>query len=154
VVLKAKLPLHVKVEALFHLTNNFAYVFLIVLALLQIPNMVLRQGMSVPELLLLDIPLFAATSGSIVLFYLTTHRALYNDIGEAIGRLPLMMALGIGLSLNNARAVLEGLFGRDTEFVRTPKHGVTRSNESWTKKKYKAGKSFYALLELGFGLYF
>ncbi|MCZ7686045.1 MAG: glycosyltransferase family 2 protein [Sandaracinaceae bacterium] len=45
IVLRAKLPLHVKLEALFHLTNNFAYVFLIVLAVLQLPNMVLRQGM-------------------------------------------------------------------------------------------------------------
>lgn len=154
VVLKAKLPLHVKIEALFHLTNNFAYVFLILLAMLQIPNMVLRQGMSVPELLLLDIPLFVATSGSIVLFYLTTHRALYTNLWEAVRRLPLMMALGIGLSLNNARAVVEGLFGRDTEFVRTPKHGVTGKAESWTKKKYKAGKSVYALIELGFAAYF
>ncbi len=154
IVLRAKLPLHVKLEALFHLTNNFAYVFLIVLAVLQLPNMVLRQGMSVPELLLLDVPLFAATSGSIVLFYLTTHRALYNGVWEAIRRLPLMMALGIGLSLNNARAVVEGLFGGPSEFVRTPKHGVTRTEESWTKKKYKAGKNFYALLEFLFGLYF
>ncbi|HEY8432032.1 MAG TPA: glycosyltransferase [Sandaracinaceae bacterium] len=154
IVLRAKLPLHVKIEAIFHLTNNFAYVFLILLAILQLPNMILRQQMSVPELLLLDVPLFAATSGSIVLFYLTTHRALYNDLWEAVRRLPLMMALGIGLSLNNARAVLEGLFGGPSEFVRTPKHGVTRNSESWTKKKYKAGKSFYALLELAFGLYF
>ncbi len=154
IVLRAKLPLHVKLEAIFHLTNNFAYVFLILLALLQLPNMILRQGMSAPELLLLDVPLFAATSGSIVLFYLTTHRALYNSLWEAIRRLPLMMALGIGLSLNNARAVIEGLFGGPSEFVRTPKHGVTQVSESWTKKKYKAGKNFYALLEFSFGLYF
>ena len=73
------IPFHVKMEALFHLTNNFAYVFLIVLAILQLPNMLLRQSMSVPELLLLDVPLFAATSGAMVLFYLTTHRALYNE---------------------------------------------------------------------------
>ncbi len=154
IVLRAKLPLHVKLEAIFHLTNNFAYVFLILLALLQLPNMLLRQNMNAPELLLLDVPLFAATSGSIVLFYLTTHRALYNNLWEAIRRLPLMMALGIGLSLNNARAVVEGTFGQNSEFVRTPKHGVTRNEESWTKKKYKAGKNFYSLLEFGFGLYF
>ena len=109
VVLKADLPIHVKIEALFHLTNNFAYVFLIFLAILQLPNMLLRQSMSVPELLLLDVPLFAATSGAMVLFYLTTHRALYNNLWEAVRRLPLTMALGIGLSLNNARAVFEGL---------------------------------------------
>ncbi len=154
IVLRAKLPFHVKVEALFHLTNNFAYVFLILLAFLQLPNMVLRQSMDAPELLLLDVPLFAATSGSIVIFYLTTHRALYEGLWSAIHRLPLMMALGIGLSLNNARAVVEGLFGGESEFVRTPKHGVVRNEESWTKKKYKAGKNFYSVVEVLFGLYF
>ncbi|MDX1579531.1 MAG: glycosyltransferase family 2 protein, partial [Gemmatimonadota bacterium] len=154
IVLRAKLPWHVKLEALFHLTNNFAYVFLIVLALLQLPNMLLRESMGVPELLLLDVPLFGATSCSIVLFYLTTHRALYDDMWEAIRRLPLIMALGIGLSLNNARAVVEGIFGNDVEFVRTPKHGVTQKTESWSKKRYKAGKNFFSVIELLFGIYF
>ena len=154
IVLRAKLPLHVKIEAIFHLTNNFAYVFLILLALLQLPNMLLRQQMDRPELLLLDVPLFAATSGSIVLFYLTTHRALYSNMWEAIHRLPLMMALGIGLSLNNARAVAEGLFGKESEFVRTPKHGVVKNEQNWVEKKYKAGKNVYSILEFAFGMYF
>ena len=154
VVLRANIPLHVKIEAVFHLTNNFAYLFLVILACLQLPNMLLRKHMNAPELLLLDVPLFAATSGSIVLFYLTTHRVLYNDLWEAVRRLPLMMALGIGLSINNARAVLEGLFGGESEFVRTPKHGVVASNQTWTKKKYKAGKNLATLVEIGFGLYF
>src|SRR5690606_17837062 len=151
VVLRAKLRLHVKLEAIFHLTNNFAYVFLILLALLQLPNMLLRQSMALPELLLLDVPRCGATGGSLVLVYLTTHRALYGNVWEAVRRLPLMMALGIGLSLNNARAVVEGVFGNDVEFIRTPKHGVTANGESWSKKKYKAGRNFYSVLELGFG---
>jgi cellulose synthase/poly-beta-1,6-N-acetylglucosamine synthase-like glycosyltransferase len=154
IVLRAKLPFHVKLEAIFHLTNNFAYLFLVILAMLQLPNMILRQQISRPELLLLDVPLFALTSGSIVLFYLTTHRALYNNLWEAIRRLPLMMALGIGLSLNNARAVLEGLVGQESEFVRTPKHGVTSGEQTWTKKKYRVSKNVFSWIEFGFGLYF
>ncbi|MEM9193143.1 MAG: glycosyltransferase [Myxococcota bacterium] len=153
-VLRAKIPLKVKIEAVFHLTNNFAYLFLIVLAFLQLPNMLLRRDMNSPELLLLDVPLFAATSGSIVLFYLTTHHALYNGIWDAVKRLPMMMALGIGLSINNSRAVVEGLFGNDIEFVRTPKHGVTHKAQGWKKKKYRAGKMFHSLVEFGVGLYF
>jgi cellulose synthase/poly-beta-1,6-N-acetylglucosamine synthase-like glycosyltransferase len=155
IVMKADIPWRVKMEAFFHLTNNFAYFFLVILALLQLPNMILRKKMDSPELLLLDIPLFAATSGSIILFYLTAHRALYQNMGEAVRRLPLMMALGIGLSINNARAVLEGLFGKkDAEFVRTPKHGVTARWEAWTKKRYKASKEMATYVELAFGLYF
>ncbi len=153
-ILRADIPWKVKLEVVFHLTDNFAYLFLLALAVLQLPNMILRQRMDRPELLLLDVPLFALTSGSIVLFYLTTHRALYKSVWQAIVRLPLMMALGIGLSLNNARAVLEGLFGSESEFVRTPKHGVTKNDESWTKKRYRASKEIFSWLEVGLGLYF
>ncbi|MBX3246589.1 MAG: glycosyltransferase family 2 protein [Myxococcales bacterium] len=153
-VLRAEIPWRVKLEVLFHLTNNFAYLFLVLLALLQLPNMLIRRHMDNPELLLLDVPLFAATCGSICVFYLVTHRALYDNLWDAIKRLPLMMALGIGLSVNNARAVLEGLFGKDLEFVRTPKHGVAENRDDWKKKKYKASFPIHSLLELAFGLYF
>ncbi len=153
-VMRADIPWKVKLEVLFHLTDNFAYLFLLVLAFLQLPNMILRQDIQRPELLLLDVPLFALTSGSIVLFYLTTHRALYGNLWEAIRRLPLMMALGIGLSLNNARAVVEGLWGHESEFVRTAKHGVTKSSDGWTKKKYRASKELFSWIEVGIGLYF
>ena len=155
-VLKADIPFKVKLEAIFHLTNNFAYLFLVVLAVLQLPNMLIRHNMERPELLLLDVPLFMATTGSIILFYLVSHKALYGNLWDAVKRLPMMMALGIGLSINNARAVVEGLFGDDIEFVRTPKHGVTseKSGEAWKKKTYKAKFPVHSLIELGFGLYF
>ncbi|HEY6881302.1 MAG TPA: cellulose synthase family protein [Polyangiales bacterium] len=153
-VLRAPLPFRVKLEAIFHLTNNFAYLFLVALACLQLPNMLLRQKINNPKLLLLDVPLFLATSGSIILYYLSTHHFLYRNIWDAAKRLPLMMALGIGLSLNNSHAVLEGLLTRDAEFVRTAKHGITSRNESWKKRKYKATKNIATVLEVLFGLYF
>lgn len=158
-VLRADIPFKVKMECVFHLTNNFAYLFLVVLAVLQLPNMLIRHEMGMdehPELLLLDVPLFFATSGSIILFYLVSHKALYGNLWDAVKRLPMMMALGIGLSINNARAVIEGLFGNDIEFVRTPKHGVTDSKSAavWKKKSYKAKFPVHSLVEIGFGLYF
>ena len=153
-VLRAPIPWRVKVEAFFHLTDNFAYLFLVILAALQLPNMLLRRQMAHPELLLLDVPLFASTCGSIAAFYLVTHRALYDDTWTAVRRLPMMMALGIGLSINNARAVLEGLFGRDLTFVRTPKHGVTGVSGAWKPKRYRARWPAHSVVVLAFGLYF
>jgi cellulose synthase/poly-beta-1,6-N-acetylglucosamine synthase-like glycosyltransferase len=154
-VMRADIPLKVKVECLFHLTNNFAYLFLVLLALLQLPNMLMRQRINRPELLLLDVPLFASTCLSIIVFYLTTHRALYGNLRDAVKRLPLMMALSIGLSINNARAVIEGLFGVQSEFVRTPKHGIDRRDQRWISKRYRAGMgSLNTYLELAFGVYF
>jgi hypothetical protein len=129
--------------------------FLIILAALQLPNMLLRRHMERPELLLLDVPLFATTCLSIVVFYLVTHRALYDDVWDAAKRVPLMMAVSIGLSINNTRAVLEGLAGKESEFVRTPKHGVREQNSNWISKKYRAASERMGItLELLFGLYF
>jgi cellulose synthase/poly-beta-1,6-N-acetylglucosamine synthase-like glycosyltransferase len=155
-VLRADLPWKIKLEAVFHLTNNFAYLFLVALACLQLPNMLLRRNINNPRLLLLDVPLFIATSGSIILFYLSTHHFLYRNVWDAARRLPLMMALGIGLSLNNAHAVLEGLLSSDAEFVRTAKHGITKNTDNWKKKtvKYKASKNVATVLEVLFGMYF
>ena len=116
--------------------------------------MLLRRKLDNPELLLLDVPLFLATTGSIVLFYLTSHRVLYSNLWDAIKRLPMMMALGMGLSINNTVAVLEGLFGKKAEFVRTPKHGVIKNGQAWRKKKYRAGKTFHSIVECAFALYF
>jgi cellulose synthase/poly-beta-1,6-N-acetylglucosamine synthase-like glycosyltransferase len=153
-VLKADLPLKVKIECMFHLTNNFAYLFLVILAALQLPNLLMRQHMNKPELLLLDVPLFFTTCISIVVFYLTTHKALYGSLRDAVKRLPLMMAISIGLSINNARAVLEGLLGMESDFVRTPKHGVQSKSDGWAKKRYRAKMmNLSTFVEIGFGLY-
>jgi hypothetical protein len=46
------------------------------------------------------------------------------------------MAIGIGLAVNNARAVIEALIGKQTEFARTPKYGVEREGDEWASKKY------------------
>ena len=62
--------------------------------------------------------------------------------------------MGIGLCINQTRAVLEALFGRDTEFVRTPKHGVARPEEDWTRKKYRAMKNLVPFFELFMAIYF
>ncbi|MDW8246896.1 MAG: glycosyltransferase family 2 protein, partial [Sandaracinaceae bacterium] len=153
-VIKAKIPLKVKIELIFHMTNNFAYVFLLVLAVLQLPNMWLRHYFESPKLVWFDLPLFMLTSASIAAFYLVAHHAIYGRILEAFWKLPMMMAVGIGLSLNNARAVIEGLFGPHGEFVRTPKHGITSRNHSWKNKKYKTSHQAYSWIEIILGVYF
>ena len=62
--------------------------------------------------------------------------------------LPCLLALGIGLSLNNARAVLEAIFNHQSDFTRTPKYGIERNSQSWRTCKYRALKSTLPILEL------
>jgi cellulose synthase/poly-beta-1,6-N-acetylglucosamine synthase-like glycosyltransferase len=152
-ILRAPVDRKVKTEAFFHLTNNLAYVFLLVLAALQLPNMLIRRHMEHPELLLLDVPLFLATCGSVAAFYVVAHHDLHGQRWQAIKRLPVMMALGIGLSINNGRAAIEGLFGRDVEFVRTPKRGVVDGEPALGTYRYRDRWPWHNIIELGFGVY-
>jgi cellulose synthase/poly-beta-1,6-N-acetylglucosamine synthase-like glycosyltransferase len=152
-ILRAPVPAKVKREAFFHLTNNVAYVFLLLLAALQLPNMLIRRRMEDPTLLLLDVPMFWATCGSVAAFYLVAHRDLYGGNWQAMKRLPAMMALGIGLAVNNGRAAIEGCFGRDVEFVRTPKSGATDEQGVTGPIAYRGRQPWHNVLELAFGLY-
>ena len=152
-ILGAEVGGKVKTEGFFHLTNNLAYVFLLVLAALQLPNMMMRRQMEHPELLMLELPLFLATCGSVAAFYVVAHHDLYGGYWRAIKRLPVMMALGIGLSINNGRAVVEGLFGRDVEFVRTPKRGDVDHEPPPGAHGYRGRWPWHNTVELAFGLY-
>ncbi len=152
-----------KAEAFFHLTNNLAYPLLLVLSLLLLPNLALRPHHGWREVLTIDLPLFFGTTLSIASFYLASQReiALLRDPGarprtqwSVVRRLPLVMSIGIGLCVSQTRAVLEALFGRETEFVRTPKHGIRGRLEIWSSKKYRAAKSITPFIEVGMAAYF
>jgi cellulose synthase/poly-beta-1,6-N-acetylglucosamine synthase-like glycosyltransferase len=153
-ILKSDVPFKVKVEAFFHLTNNLAYVLMIFLALLLLPNLLVRTEHGWREVLLIDLPLFMGTTFSIGTFYVVAHKQLYGNVFKAIAKVPLLMSLGIGLSINNAKAVIEGLIGYETEFVRTAKHGVEKDNCHLTKMKYRARKGLVPIIELLFAAYF
>ena len=155
-IMRSKLPFGVKMEAFFHLTNNFAYPLLLLLSVLLLPNLLVRTHHGWREVLEIDLPLFFGTTLSIASFYVTSQREIdKKSLGRTLRRLPLMMSLGIGLCINQSRAVFEALLGNSSgEFIRTPKHGVRLRFESWTKKRYRAARTVVPLIEMAFALYF
>ena len=155
-IMRANVPWSVKAEAFFHLTNNFAYPLLLLLSMLLLPNLLVRTHHGWREVVLIDLPLFFGTTLSVAAFYITSQREIDRQGWmRTLKRLPLMMSLGIGLCINQTRAVLEALFARESgEFVRTPKHGVREKVERWRTKKYRSAKTIVPALEVGCALYF
>jgi len=147
-ILRSRQPWHVKKEAFFHLTANFAYLLMIPLALLMPLSVMVRIGHGTIEVLLLDLPIFFAATFSVAVFYATSQREIGASWWDRLKNLPFIMALGIGLSVNNARAVVEALAGQQSSFVRTPKHGVKAAGESVSRRRYKAATTFQPLVEL------
>src|SRR6476660_3551175 len=98
-ILRADVPVKVKVEAFFHLSANFNYLLMIVLSLLMLPAMVVRHDMGMYEMLLIDVPLFAAATLSVFNFYMISQHEIYPDWKARLKHLPAVMAVGIGLAL-------------------------------------------------------
>ncbi len=156
VVWRSKLPLLVKLEATVHLTSNFAYLLLVFLCVLLQEAPTSSQLMDGPwRAVLFDVPVFLFACLSSAIFYAVAQRE--NDprrwLKEMI-YMPLLLALGIGMSVSNAKAVLEAVFGHQSEFTRTPKYGIERKKQSWSKAKYHPMKSVLPLVEFGFAVYF
>jgi cellulose synthase/poly-beta-1,6-N-acetylglucosamine synthase-like glycosyltransferase len=150
---RADVPREVKKEAFFHLTANVGYLLMIPLTILLPITVVVRVSHGWFEVLLLDIPFFAAATFSVVSFYATSQSEEGGSWWSRVKYIPLVMALGIGLAVNQARAVVEALMGYETGFTRTPKHGVQRAGESVAKKRYKAAVTFQPVVELALAGY-
>jgi cellulose synthase/poly-beta-1,6-N-acetylglucosamine synthase-like glycosyltransferase len=153
-ILFSDLPLPVKTEAFFHLTANIAYPLMIVLGVTLLPALIVRFHQGWFELLLLDLPLFMAATFSVSSFYIVSQKETCADWKSRIRYLPFVMSVGIGLSINNTRAVIEALLGKSSSFVRTPKFCVTSQTDSWTEKKYRTPVGLVPLIEMAFGVYF
>ncbi len=150
---RADLPRHVRREAFFHLTANFAYLLMIPLALLMPISVMVRIGHGWYEVMLLDVPFFAAATASVCSFYFASQREIGMTLWQRLKYMPFIMALGIGLSVNNARAVVEALLRYQSGFTRTPKHGVKSAGETVSRKRYRAAATFQPLVELGLAAY-
>ena len=153
-ILRSKLPLGVKAEAFFHLTANFNYPLMCVLSILLGPSMAIRYRMGLYEMLLIDVPLFFAATASVANFYMVCQRELHTDWVRRLKYLPFLMSVGIGLMVNNTRAVFEALFNQQSEFARTPKYRIEGRTDEWIGKKYRQIFIVQPMIELGLGLYF
>ncbi|MDP9253698.1 MAG: glycosyltransferase family 2 protein [Verrucomicrobiota bacterium] len=151
---RSKLPFPIKLEATGHLTSNFAYLLLACLCVLLHPSTGGPQSGWL-RMLLIDVPIFLTASLSVAVFYICAQRELNPRTWmKEMLLLPCLLALGVGLSLNNARAVLEAVFNHKSDFARTPKYGIERRSQPWRNCKYMPLKSLLPIAEMAFAAYF
>jgi cellulose synthase/poly-beta-1,6-N-acetylglucosamine synthase-like glycosyltransferase len=154
-VLKSDQPFHVKLEACYHLTANLSYPLMIVLSVLLLPAMIIRFYQGWFQMLCIDLPLFLASTFSISSFYLVSQRELFPKTWpRALLYLPFLMALGVGLTITNTRAVLEALLGRQSAFARTPKYRVESKKDRVRDTRYRKRLGWVPWVELLIGSYF
>lgn len=155
-IFKSNVPRRIKIEAVYHLTANISYPLMVIMTALLIPAMIVRFYQGWFQMLLIDVPLFAASTLSIAVFYLTSQRELFPQTWKkTFLYLPLLMAVGIGLTVTNTKAVMEALFGIKSAFARTPKYSINKKGEkSQAGKKYRKRLLLAPWIEIAIGTYF
>lgn len=148
-------PFYVKAEAFFHLTANVSYPLMVLLSTMLLPAMIVRFYQGWFQMVVIDLPLFLASTCSISSFYLVSQRELHPKTWwRTFLYMPFVMATGIGISVRNAQAVIEAIVGKKSEFARTPKFNIEGKQGTFAKKSYRNKAGWMPYAEVFLGLYF
>lgn len=134
-VWKSKVPLRVKLQSTFHLTNNLVFPFILLAAILNVPLIFIKNS-GAHDIYFAIMSLFVLAFVSSFLFYMYSQKDIRTDWRKRIVLFPLFMAGSMGLAVNNSRAVFEGLMNRKSEFVRTPKFKQESEKDTFVGNKY------------------
>ncbi len=144
-VWKSDIPLRVKLQSTFHLTNNLVFPFILLAAILNVPLIFIKNSGS-HEAYFAIMSIFVLAFISSFLFYMYAQKDIRTDWRKKIVLFPLFMAGSMGFAVNNSRAVIEGLLNRKSEFVRTPKFRLESEKDSWMGKKYLTRKVGFSVI--------
>ena len=139
-VFKSKLSFKVKLECFVHLTSNIVFPFIILVALLNVPIVILKNTLTGIDNYYAVMSIFVLASVSTFLFYTFGQKAIHLDWRRRLLLFPVFLAGSMGFAVNNTKAVLEALIGRKSAFIRTPKSGFINDTSELKKKKYKKRK--------------
>jgi len=158
-VLKASLSLRTKFHATFHLLNSAVFICIVITAVLSVPVLLIRNLSDNWETLMNISMVFLMGYAFLVVFYWNGFRekreGFWKTAKQFVPQMFMLLSVFLGLSVHNAVAVFEGLIGKKTPFVRTPKFNITGKKDTWKGNKYFKKKiNPLTALEGFLGIYF
>lgn len=147
-VFKADIPFRVKLHSFMHTTHYMIHPFMLLTAVLAFPLLAwYKLTLSGPVFIASFIFIFLAAIAPSVLYIVAQQSAGYKNWQLRLLVMPVLMSLGVGIAINNTRAVFSALTGLKGAFVRTPKKG----NKSLSA--YAQSFPFLAVIEMAVGAY-
>ncbi|MBA2421680.1 MAG: glycosyltransferase, partial [Chitinophagales bacterium] len=159
VLRKKDLTVATKLHAIFHLMNSTVFIFIMITAVLSIPMLYVKDHFTQFRDIFFYTSFFLTSVLMLGVFYFTSivqqEKKFPGNIVRFVMIFPLFLAVSMGLSFHNAVAVLQGYFGKDTAFKRTPKFGLESKRQSWKENRYLERKIDWITLTEGLlSLYF
>jgi len=150
---KSDISLLVKFQAFMHLTHYMVHPMMLLVVLTSIPMLYSQwffDSLAYPIMIFTMLCLATCGPSSMYLF---SQKVLYHDWKSRIKILPFLMCLGTGIAVNNTKAVLEAFLNIESGFIRTPKYGIKKKEDSWKSKHYSIPLNTISILEFFLGLY-
>ncbi len=140
-VLRSDLPMMKKMHAFFHLNNSAIFVAIMIAFISSIPLLIWKSSISNGDTIFhwMAISLLAYVflgSYFYIPYKLSNPDARFRLL-KFIYWFPLFLCISMGLAFQNTMAVLEGWFGKNTAFIRTPKYNLTSSSKHTKLKNYQ-----------------
>ncbi|MCP4154339.1 MAG: hypothetical protein GY757_41830, partial [bacterium] len=147
-----------KIHGTAHLLGSSVFICVLLCSLLSVPMLVIKRDPLYSDYFIY-MSFFIISLLSLGLFYFCSLYRRYNGFFKTalhlIGLFPAFLSISIGISLHNTIAVVEGLLGVKSPFIRTPKFNISSKNKNWKKNKYLTRRiSILTLLEGFLTLYF
>jgi cellulose synthase/poly-beta-1,6-N-acetylglucosamine synthase-like glycosyltransferase len=140
-------PLVVKIEGTVHLTHYAVHPLMLMNLFLILPLLLSKNN------LLYIYPVFALAAIGPMFMYMSAMGKRKVPFLRRLFNLLMLVLLGMGLSLNNTRAVGEALLGVHTPFKRTPKYNLHNHANAEKYFDYLLPKDGSVWFELLIGFY-
>jgi cellulose synthase/poly-beta-1,6-N-acetylglucosamine synthase-like glycosyltransferase len=136
-----------RAEGLIHLTGYLVHPLMLLILALSVPLLYLGLPLAYP------LTYLSLASLGPPIMYVWAQRSLYPDWTRRMRYFPLLVLLGIGLTLSNSRAIYRALRGKRDEFQRTPKFRLESEGDEWRGSRYALSFDWLALGEALAALY-
>ncbi|MBK5213694.1 MAG: glycosyltransferase family 2 protein [Flavobacteriaceae bacterium] len=129
-----------KIHSFLHLLNSTMFLNILIVAILSIPMLYIKNEYAHLKMYFYVMSFFVISTIIFFICYWFTYKSIYGGGFKHFLKYSAMFftffSVAMGFSLHNSIAVLEGHFGKKSEFIRTPKFNISNLKESWKGNKY------------------
>ncbi|MBZ0326755.1 MAG: glycosyltransferase family 2 protein [Altibacter sp.] len=133
-------PFKTKIHSLLHLLNSTMFLNILIVAVLSIPMLYIKNEYEHLKLYFYVMSFFVISTIIFFICYWFMYKNMYGGgikrFVKYTGMFFTFFSIAMGFSLHNSIAVIEGHFGKKSEFIRTPKFNIHNLKDSWKGNKY------------------
>ena len=129
-----------KFHAFFHLLNSSMFLIVLLLAVLSVPVLYIKHNNPAFSWYFNVLAGFAMSTLIFFACYYVAYAKIHGkgikSFFKFVGMFITFFSIAMGFSVHNTLAVLEGHFGKRSEFIRTPKFNVNSIKDTWKGNAY------------------